>query len=355
MLRIFSVVLSFIMIVCLSATHAQSNDAMTIVTGSDTGTYVRFGNDIAAIVKQAPYKKQLNVLSTSGSIDNIKRISGGNGQVALGIVQSDILGFLSRSTSDNTRAIAKDLSLIFPFYEEEVHILARKDILGFRDLAGKRVVVGQEGSGNMLTAMNLLALADIEPAQTIHISPAEGVVSVLSNEADAMIFVGGKPLSLFSNLSDLKTAHGGENAHLLDAIHLVPIDDQRIFSEYLPTRINAGDYSFVDSTVLTAKVNAVLVAYDPQSIKTSNRDAYCDQIFAVSKAIAGNMEALKNTGHPKWENVNLFDNVAKWKKNECVWDGKTFLAAPAMKSLQPSTISDALSKDLLAVVRGKAR
>ena len=328
--------------------HAGSKP-LSMVTGGEAGTYIRFGEDIASVASDKPYEQPVNVLKTSGSIDNIKRITSSKGGVSLGIVQSDILGFLSRSTNKNTRATSERLSLLFPFYEEEVHILARRDIGGLRDLAGKRVIVGEEGSGNMLTAMNVLALAEVEPGVVLNTAPAEGVVSVLSGEADAMIFVGGKPVALFSNLSELKTANNGKNAHLLEQVHLVPIDDQRVYAEYLPTRINVGDYPFVDSTLLTAKVSALLVSYEPSSLNSKSRAAYCEPLHAVSRAIVENIDRLKTTGHPKWKEVNLYEDVSLWKKNSCVWDGKKI--AKAVRNMSEPVTNDPLSKDLLDIVK----
>lgn len=350
-----SLLLTFLLIglsaVCLPAKEKPTS----LLTGGVTGTYVTFGNNIAEVANKKPYNHKVDVLPSHGSIDNIKRITSSNGAIPLGIVQSDILGFLSRSTNDNTRAIASRLSLIFPFYEEEVHILARKPIKGLSGLTGMRVVVGLEGSGNMLTAMNIMALSGVQPSEIIHAAPAEGVVSVLSDEADALIFVGGKPVTLFTNLADLKTAHKGKNAHLLDAIHFVPVDDQRVFSEYSPTRINAGDYPFVDNAVLTAKVNAVLVSYEPPELKGAAREAYCKPLQQISRAIVHHMEYLRDSAHPKWKEVNLYADLNIWPRNSCVWEGKRFIGAPEATAAVPVKVApkvrDALSKDLLDVVK----
>ena len=42
--------------------------------------------------------------------------------------------------------------------------LARRDIAGLDDLAGKRVAIGVENSGTFLTASLILSLAGVEPA-----------------------------------------------------------------------------------------------------------------------------------------------------------------------------------------------
>jgi uncharacterized protein len=329
--------------------QASNREAIKIVTGPDTGTYFAFGNNIATLSgKTAPIK----VIASNGSIDNIRQIVEGKGAVALGIVQSDILGFLKRSTSKNTKKVADHLSMVFPFYDEEVHILARSDVKGLHDLQGKRVVVGEEGSGNMLTAMNILALSEVKAGRLLHLPPAEGVVAVLSGEADAMFLVGGKPVPLFSNLSALKGAKGGANAHLLESVHLIPIDDQRVYTEYSPTRLNKGDYPFMTETILTAKVNSALIAYgDRGKAKISAKE--CAPLQSVSRLIATHLEDLKASGHPKWKEVNLYADIAGWPRNGCVWEGKRFLGMPEAAAGAPTLTgkNTELTNDLLSIVK----
>jgi hypothetical protein len=339
------------LLVCLWMVFAASsayavNAPVTLLTGPETGTYYAFGKNIADVAAKAG--QPVKVVSSNGSIDNIRQIVESRGTIGLGIVQSDILGFLKRSTSHNTKTVANRLSMVFPFYDEEVHVLARKNIKGLKDLQGKHVVVGEEGSGNMLTAMNIFALSEVKPARLLHMPPAEGVVAVLSGDADAMVFVGGKPVPLFANLADLKKAKGGKNAHLLDDIHLIPLDDQRVYAEYPPTRINKGDYPFVNETILTAKVTAVLVGY---GIDAKRQPALCKPLQEVSGAIANALDSMHEKGHPKWEEVNLYADVTLWKRNSCVWDGGTFI--PQIRTASPpmgGKNSD-LTKDLLDVVK----
>ncbi len=320
-----------------------------IVTGPDTGTYYAFGHNIADIAGKGT--SSVKVIPSNGSIDNIRQIVEGKGTIALGIVQSDILGFLKRSTSSNTKKVADHLSMVFPFYDEEVHILARTSIKGLRDLNGKRIVVGEEGSGNMLTAMNILSLAQLKAGRLLHMPPAEGVVAVLSGEADAMFLVGGKPVPLFAHLSSLKEAKSGANAHLLENVHFIPIDDQRIYTEYSPTRINKGDYPFMQETILTAKVSAVLVAYGDNVRNGGRHGRECGQLQEISRLIADKLEELKVKGHPKWKEVNLYSDVAGWPRNSCIWEGKRFFASPPALAPVAKGKNTELTNDLLDIVK----
>ena len=97
----------------------------------------------------------IEVLTTGGSVENLKRLTMPADDVLLGIVQSDVLGFLQRSANPNSRRIAEGLRLVVPLYPEEVHVLAHRGITSLDDLNGKRVVVGAAGSGNIITAVNI--------------------------------------------------------------------------------------------------------------------------------------------------------------------------------------------------------
>jgi TRAP-type uncharacterized transport system, periplasmic component len=162
----------------LTPVMAEDTDAKQIgmVTGSKTGTYIQFGNDIAGVAKTVGL--DILVKDSQGSIDNIKRINSKE-NATFGIVQSDVLGFLSRSESPEMRQVASRLRLIFPFYNEEVHLFASKSIQSFNDLQGKRVVVGEQGSGTWLTAMNLLQLTGVKPVELLNMPPLQGVTAVL--------------------------------------------------------------------------------------------------------------------------------------------------------------------------------
>ena len=102
----------------LSLTPAVAEEAdskqIGMVTGSKTGTYIQFGNDIAGVAKTVGL--DILVKDSQGSIDNIKRINSKE-NATFGIVQSDVLGFLSRSESPEMRQLAGRLRLIFPFYK----------------------------------------------------------------------------------------------------------------------------------------------------------------------------------------------------------------------------------------------
>jgi uncharacterized protein len=305
--------LSAIALLLLLAPAASAEEALGIVTGPKTGTYYAFGKDIAGVAAKAGIT--VDVKSSEGSIDNIKRVNSSE-NAALGIVQSDVLGFLARSKSPDSMKMASNLRMIFPFYNEEVHVLARKNIHSFSDLKGKRVAIGEDGSGNMLTSVNLFSMMGVSPAETLKIPPAQGVVSVLKGELDAVIFVGGKPVRLFKNLEDLTLPENQKYAAMLSDVHFLPLDDPKMLEEYRPAEIAPSDYNFVHDKVPTIAVQAVMISYDFSQSGSKKR---CERLKALAKALRDAQPMLRDKGHPKWKEVNLNADSGVWQKDSCVW------------------------------------
>ncbi|MFW0777795.1 MAG: TAXI family TRAP transporter solute-binding subunit [Rickettsiales bacterium] len=305
----------YIIMCVLWSVSVQAEQPLGIVTGPKTGTYYAFGKDIAAIMNKPHI--EIEVKESEGSIDNIKRINSAE-NAGVGIVQSDVLGFLSRSKNPDSIKMAENLRMIFPFYNEEIHVLARKEVTDFSQLAGKNVSIGEDGSGNMLTAINLLSIMNVEPKETRKMPPAEAVVAVLKGELDAVIFVGGKPVRLFKNLEDLKLAENKKYAGMLDQVHFLPMASPKMLEEYRPAKITSADYNFVSKPVPTIAVQAVMVSY---SFKGANKER-CGQIKKLSQAIRKNLGELKTKGHSKWKEVDLDAGSSLWKKDECAEDVK---------------------------------
>src|SRR5262245_35777872 len=119
-----------------------------LITGGDKGTYYQFGLNLQTLVKA--HGVDLAVHTSKGSIENIYAVYQRPG-VQMGIVQADVLAFVGRLHSDPVlKRIASKTKMVFPLYNEEVHVLGKKGLTDFDDLTDKRVAVGREGSGTYL-------------------------------------------------------------------------------------------------------------------------------------------------------------------------------------------------------------
>lgn len=293
---------------------------MGMVTGPKGGTYISIGQDLARLAEQEGLT--LDIKESGGSIDNLRRIASEE-NAALGIVQSDVLGFLRRSHSADSLRIASNLRMIAPLYAEEIHVLARNQITQFSDLNGKIIAVGEEGSGSMLTAVNLMAIEKIVPKQMLKIAPAQGIVAVLSGQADAAIFVGGKPVKLFENLKLLATSDNQKFPELLRQVHFLPLRSPKLEAEYDKATLSQTDYSFMDKQVPTLAVRAVLVSYDFSTSGKPSLQERCEWIGKFAAAIRKNLPQLQSQGHAKWKQVNLAQELPVWQKDACAWPEST--------------------------------
>ena len=310
--RLMFLLLSFFLFAMISpATAADSWIGM--VTGSKTGTYIKIGQDIANSARMNGV--EIRVKESEGSLDNIKRMNSRE-NAGFGIVQSDVLGYMRRSDSPQLRKIAERLRMVFPLYNEEVHVFAATDIRRLSDLNGRTVSVGSNGGGSWMTAMNLFKMLNIQPSKVNHWDKTKAAAAVIDGNLDAMIYVAGKPVTFFEKVGMLKNDPAYEDR--FKHVHFVAIDDSVVLNEYVPSSIGPDDYSWIDENVPTVAVKAVMVSYD----FSSRRDVYynlrCDQLGKISGALHRNIENLKSNGlTPKWREVDLSATIGNWPKDRC--------------------------------------
>jgi TRAP transporter TAXI family solute receptor len=295
---------------------------MGIVTGGTKGTYIQIGYDISKLVKQEGI--YLDVQPSNGSLDNVADVYERK-DIQLGIVQSDVLASIRSSGDEQLNTIAKQIRMIFPLYNEEVHILASKSIKSFADLEGKIVAIGSDGSGTALTASLLFEIAGVTPSETKHIDSKKALMLLRSEVIDAMFYISGYPVSLFSSI-------------YTESLHLLPITDQRIAEHYVPSIIPAGTYNWQKEPVNTFAVKAVLMSYGYDESHNN-----CKNVGKVGRIIYGNEGWLKKNGHEKWEHVNLDAKLAGWEQYKCVADNIKDLK----KNKQTNSNDDASVKKLL--------
>jgi TRAP transporter TAXI family solute receptor len=281
---------------------------MGIMTGGPKGTYYQFGLNIQKLVNTDGI--ELRVDNSKGSVENIYSVYQ-KPNTQLGIVQSDVLAFVSQvQTNPLLKRIAKKTKMVFPLYNEEIHLVGKKEINDFDYLADKKVAIGKEGSGTYLTSKLLFKVAGFEPAEIITIGTQEALDRIKEGTIDAMFYVAGYPVKLFS-----------ENVTPEDNLAVIPILNKSVLEFYPQAEIPAGTYTWQDTAVTTAAVKAVLVSYD-------FRRYHCDTVGRVAKNIYENFDWLKANGHQKWKSVDLNYPLKGWDQYDCV---KKYLAGARRK------------------------
>jgi TRAP transporter TAXI family solute receptor len=268
-----------------------------IISGGVNGTYIRIAADLAAVLDKGEELRVLPVVG-KGSVQNISDLLYLRG-IDVAIVQSDVLSYIRDQKIHNN--IEQRLRYITKLYNEEIHLLARNDILSINDLAGKKVNFDNTGSGTYMTASTVFRTLGIavEP-QTF--DQALALEKLTSGEISAMVYVAGKPTELFRRI--------GDNS----ALRLVPIEPTaELLATYLPSSFDHRDYPHLiaeGQTLPTLAVGAVMAAYNwkPDSERYQ-------RVAAFVRAFFDNFEEFrKPPRHAKWQEVNLAATLPGWTR-----------------------------------------
>lgn len=306
-------VLSVAVVPAQSSAQTAGTD-LGIITGGEKGTYYQFGLNLQNLAKQKGIN--LSVHPSRGSIENVFAVYQRPG-VQMGIVQSDVLAFVARVETDPVlKRIAKKTKMIFPLYNEEVHLLGRPEITGFDDLANRRVAIGREGSGNYLTSRLLFKMADVTPREMLTIDTDEALTALKAGRIDAMFYVAGFPVKLMS-----------EGVTEADRLALIPITNKSIQEFYPSAEIPAGTYRWQPQPVETVAVKSVLISFD-------YRRKDCDNVGRFAQVLFENRPWLIKNGHPKWRSVDLDYQLRGWEQYDCVrkYLGKSVEAPKAARA-----------------------
>ena len=142
MARLLMLVIAFAAALAGGPANAADPFEKNIMTGGPKGTYIQIGRNIAALGEACGLK--LNVVESAGSLENFIGVRQRR-NTQFGIVQSDVLEYLKtyEANDPEIQEAVRGVRIMFPLYNEEVHLVARKEIASADDLAGKKVVIGE--------------------------------------------------------------------------------------------------------------------------------------------------------------------------------------------------------------------
>jgi len=140
---------------------------IVITTGSESGAYYQFANRYAAIL--AKNGITLEVKASAGSLENIERLK--NDEAQIGFVQGGVVPPKEDPDAEDDSGL---FSLGSLFYEPVwVFYRGEKKLDRLTDLRGKRIAIGQEGSGVRQLAQQLLVANEIPLGKNL--VPAAGL------------------------------------------------------------------------------------------------------------------------------------------------------------------------------------
>ncbi|MDQ4060165.1 MAG: TAXI family TRAP transporter solute-binding subunit [Pseudomonadota bacterium] len=270
-----------------SPASAQQN-FVTIGTGGVTGVYYAAGGAICRLVNKdrKAHGIRCSVESTGGSAYNVNAIRGG--EIDFGMVQSDVqFNALKGLGAFKEAGPFAELRSVFSIHPEPFTVLARKEagVTKLEDLKGKRVNVGNPGSGTRNSMEQLLGaigwtLADFALASELKAD--EHGPALCDNKIDAFFYGVGHPSA---NIQDPTTTCGAKLVSLTG-----PAVDKLVAEHpyYAKVSIPGGLYNNNPDPTPTYGVLATVVT----STKVAD-----ETVYQVVKAVFDNFDEFKRL-HP---------------------------------------------------------
>jgi TRAP transporter TAXI family solute receptor len=278
---------------------AQAETFITIGTGGQTGVYYQVGGSICRLVNRGSAEHDIKCThTTGGSVANINGIRAGD--LDMGVAQSDWQYHAYNGTAPDTFPDGKfeELRAVFSVHPEPFTVVARADsgIQTFDDLKGKRVNMGDPGSGARATfevVMEKMGWSASDFSLAAELKSAEQAAALCDNKIDAIVFTVGHPAGT------IKEATTSCESRLIDVDNeaIRKLVDDNAF--YAMATIPAGMYAGTDKDTTTFGVGATFVS----STKTSP-----DVIYEVTKAVFENFDRFKRM-HPAFENLKEEDMI----------------------------------------------
>ena len=271
---------------------AAQQKFVTIGTGGVTGVYYAVGGAICRLVNKDRAKTGIrcSVESTGGSVYNVNAIA--NGELDFGMAQSDVQ-YQAFNAAGSFKEANKDLRAVFSVHPEPFTLVARKEagITKFSDLKGKRVNVGNPGSGTRSAMDELLAAENMKTsdfALASELKADEHGPALCDNKIDAFFYGVGHPSA---NIQDPTTTCGAKLVTIAD-----PAVDALVAKHpYLAkVSIPGGIYANNPQPTPTYGVLATMV--------TSSK-VPPDVVYVITKAVFENLDEFKKL-HPAFAHLD---------------------------------------------------
>jgi TRAP transporter TAXI family solute receptor len=166
-----------------------------MATGVEGGGYATFGKRYQEILARDGIT--LELVTTNGSMDNLRLLLADKGGVDVGFVQGG-----------TAPAEAPSLVSLGSVFFEPLWVFVRADVPARRlaDLRGRRLSIGVEGSGTRVLTAQLLAASGIaDQTEMVSLGNQDAIQALLGRSVDAAFFVNTRPLPLLEPLLRSKT------------------------------------------------------------------------------------------------------------------------------------------------------
>jgi TRAP transporter TAXI family solute receptor len=265
-----------------------NSSTVTIITAPVGGAFPAMGSDMARVLDDGDNLRVLPVIG-KGSVQNLVDIMRLK-NIDMGFVVGDALEFVKKEYS--VPNIEQRVAYIVKLFNNDLHIVARKDIKTVRDLAGKKIMsernLGYFSVRNIFDRLNITA--NIDSAT----DDAGGLQKLLNGEADAWIVSAGKVAPI------VRTIKNDDSR-----FHFVSVPyEQALQGTYLPSSLTNAEYPN-----LVAAGEEVDTLAAPVLLMVYNWPVGSDRYNRVAKfvnALFSKMDDFRQPSrHPKWRDTNI--------------------------------------------------
>lgn len=256
--RILKGAVLMLAVLAVSQVASAQRTFVTIGSGSTTGLYYPTAVGMAKIVNEAGIDIRANARSTGGSVFNVRSV--GAGQLQMGISQNNVAYYAYNGSGveafqDKPVENLRGMAVLYP---ETIQILARKDanIQSVADMKGKRVYVGDIGSGTEQDVKNLFGAFDMsldDLKAPVRGSAGSAVGLLRDGQIDAMFYTVGLGASAITEAA--QTAP-------IELVSIKPEKIEQLHEKYpFYTRIDipGGTYPNIDEKATAVTLKAMLV------------------------------------------------------------------------------------------------
>lgn len=279
------------MLVATGCSKEVENNNIHLATGGTGGTYFAYGNALKDVAKQDS-NIDMSIQMSAGSAANIRLIE--NNIVDMAIVQNDTLTDAFGGKGEFEGNPIKKTKAVAGLYTENYQIVVNKKLQlnSVEDLKGLRVSVGEEGSGVLKNAKNILKAygLTVNDIDVRYLSFDDAATALKNGEIDAFFVTAATPTKAITELADANVP-----------IDILSLDDRAVrflensYDGYSVTTIKSGTYKGINKDITTVGVMAVLVA---------NENVGANHIDAILNLLKTHHDSFNKISG---DSLNIFD------------------------------------------------
>ncbi len=277
------------MLLCaLILTGCGGSTSLKMATGGATGTYYAFSGTVSQVLASKLKNVSFDVQATGASKANIYLVADGEADIA--IVQNDVMYYAYKGIDLFDGEAISGFSAMAGCYAEVCQIISNSSITSIEELKGKRISVGDVGSGCEFNAHQILEAYGMtfDDIEVHNLSFNDSATALKDDKIDAFFCVAGAPTTAVVELATTNTV----NLLEVDDEHAVALIEKHPF--YTQYAVPGNSYKGITSDVKTVAVVATYIVSDKLDE---------DLVYQMTKALFENSSEIA-IGHPKGSELN---------------------------------------------------